>query len=63
MIIFDQTTTAIMVFLATIQDQPLPFDWTLILTIPDGNGINRNLITAYGHLTMANLIAQTTTNV
>ena len=57
---FDGTPRKVVVFLATVQDQALNFGWSDILTIPDNNGVNHNIIQEYGSLTMLNVPFHTT---
>ena len=51
---FDGTPCKVVVFLATVQDQVINFGWSDIITIPDSNRMNQNLIQGYGRLTLQN---------
>jgi hypothetical protein len=43
------------VFLGNIKEHVRTYNWQEIVTIPDGNAVNRNLVTNYGQLTLANI--------
>ena len=60
---FDGTPEKIVMFFATVQDWALNFGWSDILTIPDNNGVNHNIIQEYGHLTMLNMTTHAAANI
>jgi hypothetical protein len=60
---FDSATGSLRLFLQALQQRADAFGWESILTVPDDQSIGRNLITEYGRVSMANVIAHATTHV
>jgi len=60
---FDGETGSLRLFLQALQQRVDAFGWESILTVPDDQNIGRNLITEYGRVSMANVIAHATTHV
>lgn len=60
---FDGQSQNLILFLEGVSDRAKEFDWDSILTVPDGNGVNRNLLSQYGLLTLENVRAQAMTYV
>jgi len=60
---FDGETGSLRLFLQALQQRADAFGWESILTVPDDQNIGRNLITEYGRVSMANVIAHATTHV
>jgi hypothetical protein len=58
---FDLKEDHLRVFLSSIKEHVRTYDWNGIVTVPDTAAENRNLITNYGQLTMANVRAHAIT--
>jgi hypothetical protein len=54
---FDLKEEHLRVFLETVKEHVRTYNWETIITVPDGNAVNRNLITNYGQLTLDNVTA------
>ena len=60
---FDGETGGLRLFLQALQQRADAFGWASILTVPDDHNVGRNLITEYGRVTMANVVAHAATHV
>lgn len=58
---FDLKEGNLQAFLQSVADRARLYNWSGILNIPDTAGVNRNLLTDYGRVTMANCKAHATT--
>jgi hypothetical protein len=54
---FDLKEDHLRVFIETVKEHVRTYNWMTIVTIPDDNAVDRNLITNYGQLTLANVNA------
>jgi hypothetical protein len=52
---FDLKEQHLRVFLETIKEHVRTYNWVQIITVPDDNAVNRDLVTNYGQLTLANV--------
>ena len=60
---FDGETGSLRLFLQALQQRADAFGWASILTVPDDQNIGRNLITEYGRVSMANVVAHAAAHV
>jgi hypothetical protein len=60
---FDGETGSLRLFLQALQQRADAFRWASILTVPDDQNIGRNLITEYGRVSMANVVAHAAAHV
>jgi hypothetical protein len=58
---FDLKEQHLRVFLETVREQARTYDWIHVITVPDVNGIGRNLTTNYGQVTRENVQAHAIT--
>lgn len=59
--LYDGKPESIAVFLASVTDRSRRFGWSTLLTVPDATATDRNLITEYGLVTMAEVRAKALT--